>query len=74
MSEGHDFPVTKQWDLHLPFAGIPTFLRSKYIDDITKIDADVAMLVAGQGCDQQVKVLPQKSDVFRELAATLKKC
>ncbi len=32
------------------------------------------MLVAGQGCDQQVKVLPQKSDVFRELAATLKKC
>jgi len=32
------------------------------------------MLVAGQGCDQQVKVMPQKSDVFRELAATLKKC
>jgi hypothetical protein len=32
------------------------------------------MAVAGQGCDQSVKVLPQKSDVFRELAATLKKC
>lgn len=44
MSEGHDFPVTKQWDLHLPFAGIPTFLRTKYIDDITRIDADVAVL------------------------------
>jgi hypothetical protein len=32
------------------------------------------MAVAGQGCDQSVKVMPQKSDVFRELAATLKKC
>lgn len=32
------------------------------------------MEVAGQGCDQLVRVLPQKSDVFRELAATLKKC
>lgn len=32
------------------------------------------MLVAGQGCDQMVKVMPQKSDMFRELAATLKKC
>ncbi|HPG88931.1 MAG TPA: hypothetical protein PLD46_04715 [Hyphomicrobium sp.] len=32
------------------------------------------MAVAGQGCDQSVKVLPQKSEVFRELAATLKKC
>ncbi|MGL4397478.1 MAG: hypothetical protein ACRCS9_13135 [Hyphomicrobium sp.] len=32
------------------------------------------MAVAGQGCDQSVKVLPQKSEMFRELAATLKKC
>ena len=32
------------------------------------------MAVAGQGCDQSVKVMPQNSDVFRELAATLKKC
>lgn len=32
------------------------------------------MQVAGQGCNQQVKVMPQKSDVFSELAATLKKC
>jgi hypothetical protein len=32
------------------------------------------MAVAGQGCDQSVRVLPQKSDMFRELAATLKKC
>jgi hypothetical protein len=32
------------------------------------------MAVAGQGCNQSVKVMPQKSDVFRELAATLKKC
>ena len=32
------------------------------------------MAVAGQGCDQSVKVLPTKSDMFRELAATLKKC
>lgn len=32
------------------------------------------MAVAGQGCDQSVKVLPHNPDVFRELAATLKKC
>lgn len=32
------------------------------------------MAVAGQGCDQQVKVLPLRSDMFQELAATLKKC
>jgi hypothetical protein len=32
------------------------------------------MAVAGQGCAQSVKVMPQNSDVFRELAATLKKC
>lgn len=32
------------------------------------------MAVAGQGCDQSVKVLPVRSEVFRELAATLKKC
>ncbi|MGO4682847.1 hypothetical protein [Hyphomicrobium sp. 2TAF46] len=32
------------------------------------------MAVAGQGCDQSVKVLPQDASVFRELAATLKKC
>ncbi len=32
------------------------------------------MAVAGQGCDQSVSVKPQKSDMFRELAATLKKC
>ena len=32
------------------------------------------MAVAGQGCDQSVRVMPQKSEVFRELAATLKKC
>lgn len=32
------------------------------------------MAVAGQGCDQSVKVLPQQSSVFQELAATLKKC
>ncbi len=32
------------------------------------------MAVAGEGCSQSVKVLPQKSSVFRELAATLKKC
>lgn len=32
------------------------------------------MAVAGQGCDQSVKVLPRNPDVFRELAATLKKC
>ena len=32
------------------------------------------MAVAGEGCNQMVKVMPQKSQVFRELAATLKKC
>lgn len=32
------------------------------------------MAVAGEGCDQTVRVLPSRSDVFRELAATLKKC
>ncbi len=32
------------------------------------------MAVAGQGCDQSVKVMPQNSEVFRELAAQLKKC
>ncbi|MBA2127018.1 hypothetical protein DLM45_12415 [Hyphomicrobium methylovorum] len=32
------------------------------------------MAVAGEGCAQSVKVLPKNSDVFRELAATLKKC
>ncbi|MBY0559065.1 hypothetical protein [Hyphomicrobium sp.] len=32
------------------------------------------MAVAGQGCDQSVKVLPRNPDVFQELAATLKKC
>lgn len=32
------------------------------------------MAVAGQGCAQEVKVLPERSDMFRELAATLKKC
>jgi hypothetical protein len=32
------------------------------------------MAVAGKGCDQSVRVMPQNSDVFRELAATLKKC
>jgi hypothetical protein len=32
------------------------------------------MAVAGAGCDQSVKVLPQNSGMFRELAATLKKC
>ena len=32
------------------------------------------MEVAGEGCQQMVRVLPQKSSVFRELAATLKKC
>ena len=32
------------------------------------------MAVAGQGCDQSVKVMPHNSDMFRELAATLKKC
>jgi hypothetical protein len=35
---------------------------------------EATMAVAGQGCDQSVKVLSQKSDMFRELAATLKKC
>lgn len=32
------------------------------------------MAVDGQGCDQMVRVLPQKSEMFKELAATLKKC
>lgn len=32
------------------------------------------MAVAGSACDQSVKVMPTKSDVFRELAAELKKC
>jgi hypothetical protein len=32
------------------------------------------MAVAGEGCAQSVRVMPQNSDVFRELAATLKKC
>jgi hypothetical protein len=35
---------------------------------------EARMAVAGQGCAQSVTVLPQKSDMFRELAATLKKC
>ncbi|MGQ0456909.1 MAG: hypothetical protein ACT4OU_07595 [Hyphomicrobium sp.] len=35
---------------------------------------EARMAVAGQGCDQSVRVLPAKSDVFRELMATLKKC
>ncbi|MFN0219615.1 MAG: hypothetical protein ACKVP4_12475 [Hyphomicrobium sp.] len=35
---------------------------------------EARMAVAGQGCDQSVKVLPAKSEVFRELMATLKKC
>ncbi len=32
------------------------------------------MAVAGEGCNQSVKVMPTQSDMFRELAATLKKC
>jgi hypothetical protein len=32
------------------------------------------MAVAGRGCDQQVTVLPARADMFRELAANLKKC
>lgn len=32
------------------------------------------MAVSGEGCDQSVKVMPMKSELFRELAATLKKC
>lgn len=32
------------------------------------------MAVAGQGCAQQVTVQPARADMFRELAATLKKC
>lgn len=32
------------------------------------------MQVAGEGCNQSVKVMPTQSDMFRELAATLKKC
>ena len=33
-----------------------------------------AMAVSGQGCEQIVKVTPEKSDPFQQLAATLKKC
>ena len=32
------------------------------------------MAVAGQGCDQSVKVMPHNAELFRELAAILKKC
>ena len=32
------------------------------------------MAVAGEGCAQSVSVKPQRSDMFRELAANLKKC
>lgn len=32
------------------------------------------MAVAGRGCAQQVTVQPARADMFRELAATLKKC
>ena len=32
------------------------------------------MAVAGQGCDQSVRVMPHNGELFRELAATLKKC
>lgn len=32
------------------------------------------MAVSGQGCDQSVKVMPVRADLFRELAANLKKC
>lgn len=35
---------------------------------------EARMAVAGEGCDQSVRVLPKRADVFRELAATLKKC
>ena len=32
------------------------------------------MAVAGQGCDQEVKVMPVRSEMFQELSASLKKC
>lgn len=32
------------------------------------------MAVSGSGCDQSVKVTSQKSEMFRELAAALKRC
>lgn len=32
------------------------------------------MAVSGEGCDQQVKVLPVSSGMFRELSAELRKC
>ena len=35
---------------------------------------EAKMAVAGSGCDQSVKFMPAKTDLFRELAATLKKC
>jgi hypothetical protein len=35
---------------------------------------EAQMAVAGSACDQSVKVMPAKSELFRELAATLKKC
>lgn len=35
---------------------------------------DAQMAVAGSACDQSVKVMPAKAELFRELAATLKKC
>jgi hypothetical protein len=35
---------------------------------------EAKMAVAGSGCDQSVKVMPVSTQVFRELAATLKKC
>ncbi len=37
-------------------------------------DFQATMAVTGAGCDQSVRVLPQKSEMFKELAATLKKC
>lgn len=35
---------------------------------------EAKMAVAGSACDQTVKVMPAKPELFRELAATLKKC
>lgn len=35
---------------------------------------EAQMAVVGSGCDQSVKVMPSNAEVFRELAATLKKC
>ena len=35
---------------------------------------DAQMAVAGSACVQSVKVMPAKSELFKELAATLKKC